>query len=47
MFVKILMLATAADIVAGPSAPAAFVEGIMEVPKNGFGITELYRTTFG
>ena len=27
---KIFMLATAADIVADPSAPDAFVEGIME-----------------
>ena len=36
---KDFMLATAADIVADPSAPAAFVEGIME-EKNGFGITE-------
>ena len=32
------MLSTAADIVADPSAPDAFVEGIMEV-ENGFGIT--------
>lgn len=32
-------LATAADIVADPSAPDAFVEGIME-GKNGFGIMD-------
>ena len=30
------MLATAADIVADPSAPDAFVEGIMKV-KSGYG----------
>ncbi len=32
-------LATAADIVADPSAPDAFVEGIMENKESGFGTT--------
>ena len=33
------MLATAADIVADPSAPDAFVEGIME-GKDGYGMED-------
>ena len=35
-------LATAADIVADPSAPNAFVEGIME-GKSGFGTMDYYK----
>ena len=35
------MLATAADIVADPSAPDAFVEGIMEV-KSGYGMVAFF-----
>ena len=36
------MLATAADIVADPSAPDAFVSGIMEGEKSGFGKVEFF-----
>ena len=39
------MLATAADIVADPSAPDAFVEGIME-GKSGFGMEGILREKF-
>jgi hypothetical protein len=35
------MLATAADIVADPSAPDAFVQGIME-GKSGFGMVVFF-----
>ena len=35
------MLATAADIVADPSAPDAFVEGIME-GKSGYGMVAFF-----
>ena len=44
---KDFMLATAADIVADPSAPAAFVEGIMEGKEWVWDNGSLYRTTFG
>ena len=39
---KTFYLATAADIVADPSAPDAFVEGIMRI-KSGFGTMVLLK----
>ena len=39
---KRFLLTTAADIVADPSGPDAFVEGIMKI-KSGFGIMELLK----
>ena len=39
------MLATAADIVADPSAPDAFVSGIMEGKRVGLGRRNTPRTT--
>lgn len=39
---KDFMLATAADIVADPSAPDAFVQGIFE-GRNGFGKEESFE----
>ena len=36
------MLATAADIVADPSAPDAFVSGIMGRKRSGFGKEEFF-----